>query len=43
MINYFSIKDFFVWTLIAVVIFGINLLFAHKLAEVFDNKFKIKN
>jgi len=42
MIDYFSIKDFIIWTLIAVVIFGINLLFVHKLANVFDKKFKIQ-
>jgi hypothetical protein len=36
MTNYFTTKDFFIWTAIAVVLLGINLLLAHKLSAFFD-------
>ena len=40
--NLFEIKEIIIWTFIGFGIVLINLLFAHKLAELFDKKIKIK-
>jgi ABC-type transport system involved in multi-copper enzyme maturation permease subunit len=37
--KYFTIEEFVIWTIIAVVFFGINLLAAHKLSTFFDKKY----
>ena len=38
--NMFQISEIVLWTIIGFVLLGVNLLFAHKLAEIYDKKQK---
>jgi len=41
--NIFQISEIVFWTIIGVGLVGVNLIFAHKLAEMFDKKQRMEN
>ena len=38
--NIFQVSEIVLWTIIGLVLLGVNLIFAHKLAEMYDKKQK---